>query len=54
MSSWFNKFWRKQDNTAQVAKDRLHVIVARERAACMSGTPCPVLLPIHPRTNARL
>lgn len=39
MSSWFNKFWRKQDNTAQVAKDRLHVIVARERAACMSGTP---------------
>ena len=39
MSGWFNKFWRKQDNTAQVAKDRLHVIVARERAACMSGTP---------------
>lgn len=39
MSSWFNKFWRKQDNTAQVAKDRLHVIVARERAACLSGTP---------------
>jgi cell division topological specificity factor len=39
MSGWFNKFWRKQDNTAQVAKDRLHVIVARERAACSGGSP---------------
>ncbi len=38
-TSWFNKFWRKQDNTAQVAKDRLQIIVARERAACGSGSP---------------
>jgi cell division topological specificity factor len=38
-TSWFNKFWRKQDNTAQVAKDRLQIIVARERAACGIGAP---------------
>jgi len=33
MSSWFS-FWKKSDNTAQVAKDRLQIIVARERTAC--------------------
>lgn len=38
-ASWFQKFWKKQDNTAQVAKDRLQIIVARERAALGIGTP---------------
>jgi cell division topological specificity factor len=33
MSSWFS-FWKKPDNSAQVAKDRLQIIVARERTAC--------------------
>lgn len=35
--SWL-KFWKKPDNSAQVAKDRLQIIVARERTAC-SGDP---------------
>ena len=36
--TWF-KFWRKPENTAQVAKDRLQIIVARERTQCGIGTP---------------
>jgi cell division topological specificity factor len=36
MSSWFN-FFRRNDGSAQVAKDRLQIIVARERTACGSG-----------------
>jgi cell division topological specificity factor len=31
--TWF-KFWRKPEGTAQVAKDRLQMIVSRERTAC--------------------
>ncbi|HVZ35349.1 MAG TPA: cell division topological specificity factor MinE [Polyangiaceae bacterium] len=38
MSTWF-KFWRKPENTAQVAKDRLQMIVSRERTACGIGAP---------------
>jgi len=37
-NTWF-KFWRKPENTAQVAKDRLQTIVARERTACGIGAP---------------
>jgi cell division topological specificity factor len=36
MSTWFN-FWKKQENTAQVAKDRLQIIVARERTTCSNN-----------------
>src|SRR5689334_25197661 len=32
MSSW-TRFWKKSEGTAQVAKDRLQIIVARERTA---------------------
>src|SRR5690349_21245175 len=32
------KFFKKPENTAQVAKDRLQIIVARERTQC-SGEP---------------
>lgn len=35
-NAWF-KFWKKPENTAQVAKDRLQMIVARERTACGVG-----------------
>jgi cell division topological specificity factor len=38
MSTWF-KFWKKPENTAQVAKDRLQMIVSRERTACGVGAP---------------
>jgi len=38
-TTWFQKFWKKQDNTAEVAKNRLQIIVARERAALGIGTP---------------
>ena len=31
--SWFS-FFKKSEGTAQVAKDRLSIIVARERTAC--------------------
>jgi cell division topological specificity factor len=31
--TWF-KFWRKPEGTAHVAKDRLQMIVSRERTAC--------------------
>lgn len=34
--SWF-KFWGKPQGTAQVAKDRLQMIVSRERTACGTG-----------------
>jgi len=33
MSTWF-KFWKKPENTAEVARDRLQAIVTRERTAC--------------------
>jgi cell division topological specificity factor len=36
MTSWL-KLFRKTEGTAQAAKDRLHVIVARERTACRQG-----------------
>jgi cell division topological specificity factor len=38
MNSWLKLFTKKPDNTAQVAKDRLQIIVARERTAC-GGAP---------------
>jgi cell division topological specificity factor len=39
MSSWLKEFFsRKSENTAQVAKDRLQIIVARERTA-LGNTP---------------
>jgi cell division topological specificity factor len=41
--SWLNKFWKKPDNTAQVAKDRLSIIVARERRSL--GIEAPGYLP---------
>ena len=37
--SWLNKFWKKPENTAQVAKDRLSIIVARERRSLGLETP---------------
>lgn len=37
--SWLNKFWKKPENTAQVAKDRLSIIVARERRSLGMETP---------------
>lgn len=37
MSSWF-RFWKKSQGTAQIAKDRLQIIVARERS-CSSESP---------------
>jgi cell division topological specificity factor len=36
MTSWL-KYFRKSENTAQVAKDRLQIIVARERTACSNN-----------------
>jgi cell division topological specificity factor len=33
MSSWL-RFFKKYEGTAQVAKDRLQIIVARERTMC--------------------
>ena len=44
MTKWLNNFWKKQENTASVAKDRLQIIVARERTACLNGT-APGYLP---------
>ncbi len=38
MNSWLKLFTKKPENTAQVAKDRLQIIVARERTAC-GGSP---------------
>ena len=32
MSAWF-KFWKKSQGSAQIAKDRLQIIVARERSS---------------------
>jgi cell division topological specificity factor len=34
MNNWLKFFNKKTENTAQVAKDRLQIIVARERTAC--------------------
>lgn len=34
--SWY-KFWEKPQGTAHIAKDRLQIIVARERTACNEG-----------------
>jgi cell division topological specificity factor len=34
--TWY-KPWKKSEGTARVAKDRLQIIVARERAACAEG-----------------
>lgn len=36
MTSWF-KLFKKPEGTAQTAKDRLQIIVARERTACSNG-----------------
>ena len=36
MSTWF-KFWKKPEDTASVARDRLQAIVSRERTACGPG-----------------
>jgi cell division topological specificity factor len=36
MTNWL-KLFKKSEGTAQTAKDRLHVIVARERTACGSA-----------------
>jgi cell division topological specificity factor len=35
--TWYN-FWKRPEATAQVAKDRLQIIVARERTASANGT----------------
>jgi cell division topological specificity factor len=37
MTNWL-KLFKKSEGTAQTAKDRLHVIVARERTACGGGS----------------
>jgi cell division topological specificity factor len=42
--NWVNKFWKRQEGTAQVARDRLQIIVARERTACADGS-APGYLP---------
>ncbi len=44
MKSWLNNFWKKSEGTASVAKDRLQIIVARERTACAAGS-APGYLP---------
>lgn len=36
MTNWL-KLFRKPEGTAQAAKDRLQIIVARERTACGNG-----------------
>ena len=36
MSTWF-KFWKKPEDTASVARDRLQAIVSRERTSCGPG-----------------
>ncbi|MFT3923033.1 MAG: cell division topological specificity factor MinE [Myxococcales bacterium] len=38
MNSWLKFFNKKPENSAQTAKDRLQIIVARERTAC-GGAP---------------
>jgi cell division topological specificity factor len=37
MTSWL-KLFKRPEGTAQAAKDRLQIIVARERTACGQGT----------------
>lgn len=44
MTKWLSNFWKKPESTASVAKDRLQIIVARERTACLNGT-APGYLP---------
>ncbi len=39
MNSWLKFFGKKSENTAQVAKDRLQIIVARERTTLGGGAP---------------
>lgn len=39
MSKWLTNFWKKPESTATVAKDRLQIIVARERTACSGSAP---------------
>jgi cell division topological specificity factor len=39
----WSRFWKKPEGTAQVAKDRLQIIVARERTA--TGGSAPGYLP---------
>jgi cell division topological specificity factor len=34
----WSRFWKKPQGTAQIAKDRLQIIVARERTACNDGS----------------
>ena len=38
MTSWF-KLFKRPEGTAQTAKDRLQIIVARERTACGGSGP---------------
>jgi cell division topological specificity factor len=38
MTSWL-KLFKRPEGTAQAAKDRLQIIVARERTACGHGAP---------------
>ena len=38
MTNWLSNLWKKPEGTASVAKDRLQIIVARERTACLNGT----------------
>jgi cell division topological specificity factor len=42
--SWLERLFNKPQGTAQVAKDRLQIIVARERTACSDGS-APGYLP---------
>jgi cell division topological specificity factor len=35
----WTRFWKKPSGTAQIAKDRLQIIVARERNACDGEAP---------------
>lgn len=37
MNNWF-PFWGRNERSAKIAKDRLQIIVARERAACSGQT----------------
>lgn len=39
MSNWLKYFSRKPEGTAQVAKDRLQIIVARERSTLGGSAP---------------
>ena len=45
----WSRLWKKQEGTAQVAKDRLQIIVARERTATGGSATQAMALSRSPR-----